>query len=226
MVILKVADAKSFPGSIRECKTFNLYKMEVEMRKSIFTIILICLLIPLVSFAGAPLDSVKAQINKVLDVLRDPSLKGEAGKKTKKAKIRNISDSFFDYTELSKRTLGQNWSKLNTQQQNEFISLYKQILEDAYADKIVTYTDEKVNFGKETQLTEKTVEVQTVILTKKADIPINYRVIQKGNEWKVYDVVIEGVSLISNYRNQFREILSNKTPDALLETLRKKVGKA
>ncbi len=196
------------------------------MKKGVFTICFICLLIPLISFAGTPLDSVKAQINKVLDVLRDPSLKGEAGKKTKKAKIRHISDSFFDYTELSKRTLGQNWSKLNAQQQEEFISLYKQILEDAYADKIVTYTDEKVNFGKETQLTEKTVEVQTVVLTKKADIPINYRVIQKGDEWKVYDVVIEGVSLISNYRTQFREILSNKTPEALLETLRKKVGKA
>lgn len=196
------------------------------MKKSIFTMILICLFIPLISFAGAPLDSVKAQINKVLDVLRDPSLKGEAGKKTKKVRIRNISDNFFDYTELSKRTLGQNWNKLNAQQQQEFIGLYKQILEDAYADKIVTYTDEKVNFGKETQLTEKTFEVQTTILTKKADIPINYRVIQKGNEWKVYDVVIEGVSLISNYRTQFREILSNKTPDSLLETLRKKVGKA
>lgn len=196
------------------------------MKKCIFSIILICIFIPLISFAGAPLDSVKTQINKVLDVLRDPSLKGEAGKKTKKAKIRNISDSFFDYIELSKRTLGQNWNKLNAKQQEEFVSLYKQILEDAYADKIVTYTDEKVNFGKETQLTEKTVEVQTVILTKKADIPINYRVIQKGNEWKVYDVVIEGVSLISNYRTQFREILSNKNPDALLETLRKKVGKA
>ncbi len=196
------------------------------MKKGIFTIIIVCLFVPLISFAGAPLDSVKAQINKVLDVLRDPSLKGEAGKKTKKAKIRNISDSFFDYTELSKRTLGQNWNKLNTKQQEEFISLYKQILEDAYADKIVTYTDEKVNFGKETQLTEKTVEVQTVVLTKKADVPINYRVIQKGDEWKVYDVVIEGVSLINNYRNQFREILSNKNPDYLLETLRKKVGKA
>ncbi len=196
------------------------------MKKGIFTIIIVCLFVPLISFAGAPLDSVKAQINKVLDVLRDPSLKGEAGKKTKKAKIRNISDSFFDYTELSKRTLGQNWNKLNTKQQEEFISLYKQILENAYADKIVTYTDEKVNFGKETQLTEKTVEVQTVVLTKKADVPINYRVIQKGDEWKVYDVVIEGVSLINNYRNQFREILSNKNPDYLLETLRKKVGKA
>ena len=75
-------------------------------------------------------------------------------------------------------------------------------------------------------LTEKTAEVQTTIMTKKADIPINYRVILKGSEWKVYDVVIEGVSLVSNYRNQFSEILSSKPPDGLIDTLRKKVAKA
>jgi phospholipid transport system substrate-binding protein len=195
-------------------------------KKTIVFIIIVFLMVPLCVYAGPPLEAVKTQVNKVLDVLRDPSLKGEAGKKVKREKIRNISGNMFDYTELSKRTLGQNWSKLNAGQQTEFLGLYKTLLEDAYADKVITYTDEKVVFGKETGLSEKTAEVQTTIITKKADIPINYRVIQKGSDWKVYDVVIEGVSLVSNYRNQFKEILMNKTPDALLDTLRKKVGKA
>jgi len=195
-------------------------------KKTIAFIIIVFLMVPLCVYAGPQLEAVKTQVNKVLDVLRDPSLKGEAGKKVKREKIRNISGNMFDYTELSKRTLGQNWSKLNAGQQTEFLGLYKTLLEDAYADKIITYTDEKVVFGKETSLSEKTAEVQTTIITKKADIPINYRVIQKGSDWKVYDVVIEGVSLVSNYRNQFKEILLNKTPDALLDTLRKKVGKA
>jgi phospholipid transport system substrate-binding protein len=195
-------------------------------KKTVAFIIIVFLMVPLCVYAGPPLEAVKTQVNKVLDVLRDSSLKGEAGKKVKREKIRNISLNMFDYTELSKRTLGQNWSKLNAGQQTEFLGLYKTLLEDAYADKIITYTDEKVVFGKETSLSEKTAEVQTTIITKKADIPINYRVIQKGSDWKVYDVVIEGVSLVSNYRNQFKEILLNKTPDALLDTLRKKVGKA
>jgi phospholipid transport system substrate-binding protein len=195
-------------------------------KKTVAFIVIVFLMVPFFVYAGPPLEAVKTQVNKVLDVLRDPSLKGEAGKKVKREKIRDISGKMFDYTELSKRTLGQNWSKLNAGQQTEFLGLYKTLLEDAYADKIITYTDEKVVFGKETTLSEKTVEVQTTIITKKADIPIHYRVIQKGNDWKVYDVVIEGVSLVSNYRNQFKEILSNKTPDALLDTLRKKVGKA
>jgi phospholipid transport system substrate-binding protein len=195
-------------------------------KKTVAFIIIVFLMVPLCVYAGPPLEAVKKQVNKVLDVLRDSSLKGEAGKKVKREKIRSISENMFDYTELSKRTLGQNWSKLNAGQQTEFLGLYKTLLEDAYADKIITYTDEKVVFGKETTLSEKTAEVQTTIITKKADIPIYYRVIQKGADWKVYDVVIEGVSLVSNYRNQFKEILSNKTPDALLDTLRKKVGKA
>ena len=195
-------------------------------KKNVAFIIIVFLMVPLCVYAGPPLEAVKTQVNKVMDVLRDSSLKGESGKKVKREKIRNISDNMFDYTELSKRTLGQNWSKLNAGQQTEFLGLYKTLLEDAYADKIIAYTDEKVVFGKETTLSEKTAEVQTTIITKKADIPINYRVIQKGADWKVYDVVIEGVSLVSNYRNQFKEILLNKTPDALLDTLRKKVGKA
>ena len=195
-------------------------------KQGIALTLIILLIVPLSVYAGAPLDSVKGNVNKVLDVLRDPALKGESGKKTKRQKIRSISDKMFDYSELSRRTLGQDWKKLNPAQQNEFTDLYKSLLEDAYADKIINYTDEKVAFSKENQLSEKTFEVQTTILTKKADIPIYYRVIQKDGQWKVYDVVIEGVSLINNYRNQFREILMNKSPEVLLDTLRKKVGKA
>jgi phospholipid transport system substrate-binding protein len=197
------------------------------MKKQFFGLILVLLLIvPFPAYAGPPLDTVKGHINKVLDVLSDSSLKGESGKSAKKAKIRSISEKMFDYNELSRRTLGQNWNKFNNEQQKEFTELYKSILEDAYADKLITYTNEKVLFNKETILSEKTCEIQTTIVTKKADIPIHYRVIQKEGEWRVYDIVIEGVSLVNNYRTQFREILASKSPDGLLDILRKKVGRA
>jgi phospholipid transport system substrate-binding protein len=162
----------------------------------------------------------------VLKILRDPALKGEAAKKTKKEKIRTVSEKMFDFTELSKRTLGPNWKNLNTEQQKEFITLYRDILEDAYMDRIMAYKDEKVIFQKETMLTDETVEVQSSIITKTVETRINYRLILKSGEWKVYDVVIEGVSLIKNYRTQFREIMANKSPEELLKVLRKKVGKA
>ena len=197
------------------------------MKKQFIVCMLIAfLVVPLSAYAGAPLESVKERVNEVLNVLKDRSFKGASGEKAKKEKIRSISEKMFDYNELSRRTLAQNWRKFSPEQQKEFIELYKSILEDAYVDKIVSYTDEKVTFNKEMPLTEKTAEVQTTIVTRKADIPINYRVILRNGAWRVYDVVIEGVSLVSNYRTQFREILSNKTPAALLDTLRKKVGKA
>ena len=194
------------------------------------SLIVLCLftfvLFPFTLFASVPLTTIEGHVNSVLKILRDPALKGEAAKKTKKEKIRTISEKMFDFTELSKRTLGPNWKNLNTEQQKEFITLYRDILEDAYMDRIMAYKDEKVIFQKETMLTDETAEVQSSIITKTVETPINYRLILKGGEWKVYDVVIEGVSLIKNYRTQFREIMANKSPEELLKVLRKKVGKA
>ena len=196
------------------------------MRKpvALMIVFLLPLMYPLTSHGGIPLDTVKTNVNGVLDVLRDPSLKGEAGRKTKVEKIRVAAQKLFDFIELSKRTLGLNWNKFNPEQRKEFVQHYTSLLEDAYVDKITAYTDEKVDFIKEVPLGESTVEVQSVVTTKTAKIPIYYRVIKKENDWKVYDVVIEGVSLITNYRTQFREILASKPPESLLETLRKKAG--
>ena len=187
--------------------------------------LILCLIFPVSAFAGIPLETVKGHVDKVLDVLHDPSLKAESAKKVKKDKIRAVAEKMFDFTELSKRTLAQNWSKLSPEQQKEFIELYTSLLEDAYVDKIMAYTNEKIAFSNEVALTEKTVEVRSTVLRAKGDVPIAYRVIVKDGSWRVYDVVIEGVSLINNYRSQFREILINKPPESLLETLRKRVGK-
>ena len=187
--------------------------------------LLIVLMVPFPAFAGVPLDTVKTNVNGVLDVLRDPKLQGESGKKVKAQRIEAAAEKLFDFVELSKRTLGVNWNKLNPEQRKEFVQLFKTILKDAYVEKITAYTNEQVNFTKEVPLSETTVEVQSGVVTKSGQVPIYYRVIKKDNEWKVYDVVIEGVSLISNYRTQFQEILANNPPETLLETLRKKVGK-
>jgi len=185
----------------------------------------IFLVAPLAAGADTPLATAEMHANNVLDVLRDPSLKGEAMKKRRQDRIREISEKMFDFTELSRRTLAQNWNLFNDRQKKEFIELYKSVLESAYVDKIMSYTDEKIVFQKEAALGDKTSEVRSVVVTRKADIPINYRMIRTDSGWRVYDVVVEGVSLVNNYRSQFREILINKTPDDLLETLRKKTGK-
>ena len=187
--------------------------------------LLIVFMIPLPALAGVPLDTVKANVNGVLEVLRDPELQGESGTKVKTQRIEAAAEKLFDFVELSKRTLGLSWNKFTQEQRKEFVQLFKTILKDAYVDKITAYTNEQVNFTKEVPLSETTVEVQSSVVTKGSQVPIDYRVIKIHNEWKVYDVVIEGVSLIENYRTQFRETLANDPPEKLLETLRKKVGK-
>jgi phospholipid transport system substrate-binding protein len=200
---------------------------EADMKKDLSGLLLILLLIfPPFAYSAAPLDTLKEHVDKVLEVLRDPALKGERGRDVKQEKIRLISEEVFDFTELSKRCLGQNWNKLNPDRQEEFIRLFKSILQRTYAGKMTSYTDEKVIFKEEIRLSENTAEVPTTIATKTSEIPINYRLIEKEGRWKVYDVVIEGVSLVNNYRTQFREILANKTPEAMLDILRKKVGEA
>lgn len=188
--------------------------------------ILILLLSPLQAKAGLPLDTVKENVNRVLDVLRDPALQGEANKEAKEKKIESIADQMFDYIALSRLTLGRSWREFNKEQQKEFVSLYRAILEKAYMDKILSYTDEKVLFDKEMMLSENKAEVQTRIMTKSAEIPINYRVYLKDGQWRVYDVIIEGISLIKNYRTQFREILVNNPPEEVLKILRDKTGKS
>ena len=201
------------------------FKEEVMKKYLAGIILIVCLICPVPALAGVPLDTVKGYADKVLEVLRDPALKAEAAKKTKKEKLRAISEKMFDFTELSRRTLAKNWAKLRPEQQKECVELYTSLLEDAYSRKIMAYSDEKITFTKEVSLSEKTVEVQSTVLRKSAETPIYYRVIMKDGSWRVYDVVIEGVNLINNYRSQFREILANKPPESLLETLRKKVGK-
>ena len=121
-------------------------------------------------------------------------------------------------------SLGNNWNKLTEAQRQEFVALFQQVLEKAYADKILAYTDEKITFDREVAISKTRVEVQTRVVTKSKEVPINYRVVQESDgTWKVYDVVVENVSLVMNYRSQFNDILSKNKPEQLLETLRKKV---
>jgi len=185
--------------------------------------ILMILLITTAVYAGAPLETVKVNANQVLDVLRDQKLKAPSAKEMKKDKLRAIYVNMFDEVELSRRSLGNNWNKLNAAQRQEFVKLFEQVLEKAYADRILSYTNEKIEFTKESMTSDNMAEVRTKVITASKEIPIFYRVILKDGVWKVYDVIIENVSLVQNYRTQFNDILAKNTPEQLLEILRKKV---
>ncbi len=193
------------------------------IRQIIGLSILMLFLFTLPVYAGAPLETVQTNVHQVLDVLRDPKLKADSAKESKIEKLRVIYGQMFDEVELSRRTLAQNWNKLNPAQQQEFIQLFRQVLEKAYIDKILAYTNEKIVFYREVSLSNDQTEVETKIITSSREIPIFYRVILRDGAWKVYDVVVENVSLVQNYRSQFNSILAKNTPGQLLEILRKKV---
>lgn len=170
--------------------------------------------------AATPLETVRAEVNKVLEVLRNKSLKEEV----KREKLRVIYNEMFDQEELSKWCLGRNWNKLSEAQRKEFLPLFQQVLEKTYGDRILAYSDEKIVFDKEVPITGNRVEVQTRAVTKSKEIPMHYRVFKnKSGEWKCYDIVVENVSLVMNYRSQFNEILAKNSPDELINILRKKV---
>mgnify|MGYP001300078935 CR=1 FL=1 len=175
-------------------------------------------------YAGVPMDSVKKCVNEVIGIVGDPKLKADSAKEIKKEKLRVLYKQMFDEIEFSKRTLTRNWNKFTPAQREEFVKLFEQVLEKAYGDKVLSYTNEKVLFYKETMLSATQAEVQSKIITSSKEVPVFYRVIQKDGQWKVYDVVVENVSLVQNYRTQFNDILAKDSPEKLLEVLRKKVS--
>ncbi len=189
--------------------------------KLIYVVMIICslLIVPLTTYADGPTETVKTHVEAVLNVL-----KTSAAEESKKADIRKIAGNMFDFSAMSKATLGKNWEKLDKNQQREFVRLLRTMLENAYISKILGYKNEKAVFMKERSLSKTRVEVQSNLVTSHAEIPMHYRMLRMKDQWKVYDVIIEGISLIKNYRTQFREVLAKQTPEELLQVMRKKVG--
>ena len=180
------------------------------------------LIVPLQVHADGAKATIEGQIDKMLVKMKEPAFK-ELSRDAKLAEIRKVINEVFDYKELSQRTLGRDWKKFKPEQQTEFIDLFSKLLENVYADRILAYTHEKIEFGKETELKKGRVEVESYIVTlDNTKVPLFYRMSNKTGQWRVYDVVIEGVSMIKNYRGQFRQILSKKKPEDLLQTLREK----
>jgi len=189
-------------------------------------IFIILLVIPLQGYAATPKETVETGVNNVIKTLGEPAFKA----KPKDEQIATIGaeiDKIFDFKELSRRTLGKQWRKMSAEQQTEFVQLFRELLQGVYADRLLAYSDQKVLFEKEIMLKKGRAEVQSYLQTSDGKkIPLFYRLTDKSGSWKVYDIIIEGVSMVKNYRTQFRKIISKDSPDKLLEILRKKVKKA
>jgi phospholipid transport system substrate-binding protein len=174
------------------------------------------------ALAGMPTDQIKGTVDKAVLVLKDPRLKPPAKIKEKRDQLRQILFARFDFTEMAKRALGANWRRRTPQEQEEFVRLFTEILERAYAEIIESYTDEKIVY-----LTERIdggfADVGSKIVTGKGEeYSIYYKAHLVSNEWKVYDVVAENISLVNNYRSQFNRVIAKSSYEELLRRLRDK----
>jgi len=190
------------------------------MRSAIFGLTLQLLVGAAGAWAGPPTDTVRQVIEKSLDIIQNPSY----GKQEKQRKVRSLVDPHFDYQEMAKRSLGPAWGKLSAAQRQEFVALFSQLLEASYADKIEKYAQRvKIDYTGEIPSGD-TVEVRTVVVKANDRMPLNYRLLNEGGIWKVYDVVFEGVSLVSNYRSQFSRIIHESGYAELVKRLKTKVS--
>ncbi len=176
--------------------------------------------------AAAPTatDAVRSTIDEVLRVLGDKDLKQPTRSEERRQLLEKVVGGRFDYQEMSRRSLGAPWNQLNDKDKQEFVDLFRTLLTNTYADRVETYSGDGVKYLNER--TEKEyAEVRTKVLSGKTEIPMDYRLLNKSNDWRVYDVVVDGVSLVNNYRGQFSKILRTSSYPELVDQLRKKSDK-
>ncbi len=171
-----------------------------------------------------PKVAVQSTIDAVLETLKDTTLSLSTNKEKRRNKIKELIRERFDYEEMAKRSLARHWRERTPQEKDEFVSIFRDLLEASYITKIESYTNEKVMYDKEILNEDgKTGIVNTTIVTSNVNIPIDYKVISKDNTWWVYDVVIEGVSFISTYRSQYNKIITGESYASLIQKMKDKL---
>jgi phospholipid transport system substrate-binding protein len=172
--------------------------------------------------AGPPTDQVRGSIDRVLKILSDPDLKQDSKTADRRAMIRTVASEIFDFTEISQRSLARHWAARTPAERQEFVRLFGDLLEHSYITKIEAYSGEKIQYAGEVPDGDQAV-VKTRIVTKQGlEIPVDYRMFLRADRWRAYDVNIEGVSLVSNYRTQFNTVIQRTGYPDLVMKLRAK----
>ena len=178
---------------------------------------------PAFSYGSEITDGVKKTIDAMIEVLRAEEWKKEDKKAERRELLKEIIAKKFSYYEMSRRALAKHWKDRTPEEKKEFIETFGKLLESSYAKKIESFTDEKIHYGEEK--VRKNVALVKTIIEKNSDDPIlvNYKLVRTENDWMIYDFVVEGVSLIKNYRAQFNRIIHQSSFQELIIKMKKKV---
>ena len=202
------------------------------MKKTLLALSLIFILY-VNSFAMEPKEIIRTYSDKVINLFKEVDTKRpkHTWEKELKEKLLDLAYEVVDFNIMSRMSMGPNWKKLSSEEQKKFIDLFIKMLENTYFNTIVDNMEEIKNYDtdnikvlKETYLSDKKAEVQTTILNDGKKIPVNYRMVKVGDGWKCYDVYIEGISLVQNYREQFKDLMNRMDGKELLAYLEKKVS--
>ncbi|MES9823969.1 MAG: ABC transporter substrate-binding protein [Candidatus Thiodiazotropha endolucinida] len=185
------------------------------------TLLLIILLIFSLSASAnvTPSERIKETVNQVLTVLKDQSL----GRQDRRDQVKEIVRKRFDYESMSQVILAANWRKASKPQREQFITLFRELLEQTYFSAIDSYSDQSVRMGRE-RMKGKLANVQTFIVAANKELAVSYKMRFRNDDWYAYDVAVDGVSLVSNYRTSFRNLVKSKGMEGLLAELAQKVA--
>jgi phospholipid transport system substrate-binding protein len=174
--------------------------------------------------AGEPLEVVRTAVDKAVQILKDPKLQPQDKKRERIERLREALNPIFDYDEMAKRALGTHWRRRTPAEQEEFVKLFRVFLERIYSDKVDLYGGEKVRFGREVIDKDFAQVESTIIKPKGEELAVVYKLRQINGQWKVYDAVVENISIVNNYRSQFDRIISSSSYEELVKRLQEKAG--
>jgi phospholipid transport system substrate-binding protein len=189
-----------------------------------FGVVLLVVGIAALAQAGEPTRQIKQTTDKIIAIVSNPALKGPAKVAERRTAMNKVVDERFDWEEMSRRSLATHWAKRSPEEKKEFVELFKELLRRSYMEKVEDYSGERVRYEGETlDGNYASVKVKVITTTEK-EIPLEYRLWQKGTDWLVYDFSVEGVSLVNNYRSQFNSILLKSPYKELVQKLKAKVA--
>ena len=193
------------------------------MKKSMICIVILLFTAMMANAASQPIDAVQKPIEEGIALLKDPQYHDQAKKEIQREKMWDIIQLVFDFTEVSARALASNWRNFSPQERKEFTEVFTELLKNTYLDKLQgAFHNEQVVFLGQEMVSDDKAVVKTKVLREQVEVPMDYSLRKQNDDWKVYDVNIEGISLVKNYRTQFKDILSKDKPAQLIERLKEK----
>ncbi len=199
-------------------------KLQMNMKGCCLSLLTLCFMVVSSFTASAvqsPTGQLKPSLDKIVQILQDPNLQGDTNKVERRTKIMKNVHERFDFAEMSKRILGKTWRNISEEERIHFTSLFTNLLENNYIGKLENYSGQAVKYTGE-RIKKNRAMVTTVVENKGAQYPVDYILVLQGEKWMVYDINIEGVSLIRNYRAEFSSILRKDKFAGLIKILEEK----